>query len=174
MLHRRLLSTDLKGPLDLNDADLVENMRSILILANKTRSAELRHSLQYELNFPPQIAFGNLETAPLSPWPFSAARSALNQPLPRNVHLLTLQQLNSTLPLLLRLAHIYETLDPSPWTLSAAVNLTALMPERATILGERALSAMLAVDEVAVNDRLPVRQAVISLNSTDIRTFFLQ
>jgi hypothetical protein len=144
MYHRRTLSEDGRGPLDLDDRDNLQNIRSFLAFTDSATSTNWRHHQQYVLNFPPSIFYSTSSYT-------NAARnySALTQPFPQNVHLLSLIQVNSSFTgILVRLAHIYAVGEdpvlsqPATIQLSDYINFASIasMDER-TLTGLHASAA---------------------------------
>jgi alpha-mannosidase len=119
MAHRRVLSIDFDGPLNLDDSDYIHNMQSLLLFDTIQNSANLRKQLQYAQQFPPTLFFSQTSSS----WNFPPSNSPLTKDFPPNVHLLTLSLPNSTSPALLRFVHIYELDDGSSFASPVQFNV---------------------------------------------------
>lgn len=135
MIHRRILTSDLKGPLAINDTDRLENIRSMLLFSPISLSAPLRHKLSYLLQFPPFPLF-SLNATCLSDFSAPAA-------LPEAIHLVTLSFLRAD-TLLVRFANVFEPADNSSGAVTFDVAETLPF---ITALQERTLTAVASVDQ---------------------------
>ena len=99
--------------------------------------------LQYELNFPPTLLFAAGSGGSAS-WSFVSNYSALLQPLPANIHLLSLIQLNtSTTEYLLRLVNIYEAGDDPVFSQPTTIALADYIKAGTIVsMNERTLTAV--------------------------------
>ena len=138
MIHRRILTSDLKGPLALNDTDRLENVRSLLLFAPADTSAALRHKLTYLLQFPLQPLFSSNLSCPAG---FSAPVA-----LSPAVHLLTLAFLNAS-TLLLRFAHIFQPGEDANFSVPITFDVAQMLPFVSNVT-ERSLSGVWAANEV--------------------------
>lgn len=119
MIHRRDITTDLQGPLNLDDTDYVHNMQSLLLFDNIQNSANLRKRLQYIQQFPPTVFFSQTSSG----WSFPPSNSPLVKDFPPNVHLLTLMLPSLNSPFLVRFVHIYEKDDGSSLATPVQLNV---------------------------------------------------
>ena len=99
--------------------------------------------LQYELNFPPTLLFAT-GTGGSGHWPFVSNYSALLQPFPANIHLLSLIQLNSsTTEYLLRVVNIYEAGDDPVFSQPTTIALADYVKAGTIVsMNERTLTAV--------------------------------
>ena len=191
MYHRRTISTDLRGFLNLDDQDNLQNIHTTMLFADIATSTRLRRQIQYNVQFPPTLLFAATSYLADS-WPYAGNYSALLQPLPLNVHLLSLLQLNQTFSqVVLRLAHIFEVEDNSPLSQPVSFALADYIGF-ASIDGmnERTLTTVHPVSYLAEStsrftgrrntmiDDLVAPSAsnnyTVTLQPTQIRTFFVQ
>jgi len=190
-------STDYKGPLNLDDSDHLENIRTWVLFGNAQKSAQLRHKLQYQLNLQPTIAYAPLPAS--AKWPYLPSWSPISQSFPPNVHLLSLLQYNNTLndTLLLRLVHIFEKGEDPVLSLPVTLDLDKYLSFASIVeMEERSLTATLPIS--AVKNRwtwsttqqkqqdsrpnsMPSSSSpsnkegsqVVTLNPAEIKTFFV-
>lgn len=161
MYHRRVLSTDFRSPMLLDDTDRMENVQTLLLFGNATGSTQLRKTLQYQLQFPPALLYapvrfgparsvGALQSALRAAWPYRARYSPLRAELPPNVHILSLMHLNASLStMVLRLVHLYEAGEHAELSRPVSVDLGSLFGFAALQeLDERSLNVVLPVSEV--------------------------
>jgi len=170
MLHRRSISTDGDGPLNLDDTDHLENIQFLLLFDHTSSSTTLRHKLQYMQQFPPTVAFGVVSKE--TPWNgYRNEFSALKEELPLNVHLLSFQFLNSNYSrLLLRLLHVYEVDDPSPLAKPITINnLNDYFRKKFFSMEERSLTGVKPVKE-----NVKAIDSAIRLNPIQLRTYYVQ
>jgi hypothetical protein len=163
MYHRRIISTDFKGPLDLDDTDHLENLQTLLLFGDISTSTRLRHKLQYFQNFRPAITFSHAASSSSSSVALArtstAAWSPLSSSLPLNVHLVSLVQFNDTIngqnqpnTLLLRLGHIFEKGEDPVLSQPVTLDLSKYFTFGSIVsIDERALSPVLPIS--AMNDR---------------------
>eukprot|EP01116_Phalansterium_solitarium_P021418 TRINITY_DN664_c0_g1_i1.p1 TRINITY_DN664_c0_g1~~TRINITY_DN664_c0_g1_i1.p1 ORF type:complete len:981 (-),score=289.32 TRINITY_DN664_c0_g1_i1:155-3097(-) len=189
-MHRRAIEYDHKGP-NCDDVDRLENVRYLLHFDSVPNAAAQRTQLQYRHQFPPTVFFSS--GANPGAWPYRTQYSAMLQPFPDNVHLLTFEYLSAnSSSLLVRLAHVYETGEQTPLSKPAAVTLADYLPLSASAsVVEMTLSAVLPTSELArwswstadgastaANgfkcDGEECSTASIVLNPSQIRTFFVQ
>ncbi len=181
------MSTDGRGPLDLDDSDDLQGLRTYISLANTQTSMQLRHQQQYVLQFPPTLLFTQT-TGGASGWPFVANYSSLAQAFPANVHLLSLIHLNETFnPILVRLVHIYEAGDDPVLSLPATIQLadifafaTIVSVDERTLTGVHAVSYLDSLGPHSTPRGGPARVAPskangfsVTLQPTEIRTFYV-
>ena len=187
MIHRCILSEDGKGPLDEMELNNLQNIEKAMIFGAGVESTRIRRQVQYALQYPPTLLY-TPTTHTAASWPYAGNYSALLQPLPYNVHLLTLMQLNSTFsPALLRLAHIYEVGEDPIYSQPANITLADFIGFAGiSALDERTLTAVHPVSFLAgrmsgfgggmggAPDHVPTREEgyVVTLQPTQIRTFF--
>lgn len=50
----------MKGPLDLDDNDVLENIQTFVLFDTEESSTTLRHKLQYIQQFQPTLVFSNI------------------------------------------------------------------------------------------------------------------
>ena len=191
MYHRRVISTDLDGPLNLDDQDNLQNIHTTMLFADIATSTRLRRQIQYNVQFTPTLLFAATPHLAAS-WPYAGNYTALLQPLPPNVHLLSLLQLNQTFSqVVLRLVHIFEVEDDSPLSQPVSLALSDYIGF-ATIEGmnERTLTTVHPVSYLgdsttrftgrrnSLIDELVAPTAsnnyTVTLQPTQIRTFFVQ
>ena len=177
-----------RASIGLDDIDNLQNIRSIMLFSNISTSTLLRRQLQYQLQFPPTLFYSVAAGQP-SNWPFATNNSALLQPLPLNVHVLSLLQLNSTVDLVLRLVHIYELGDDPVLSQPVSLQLSQYFAFASiSSMDERTLTTILPVS--ALDDRMtrftgkkkagqervaPTQENgfLVTLTPTAIRTFFV-
>ena len=94
-----------------------------MLLGNQQVATRLRKQLQYSVNFPPTLLFAQ-STGGAANWHYNANYSALFQPLPANIHLLSLIQLNTSMTTyLVRLVNIYEAGDDPVYSQTTTIAL---------------------------------------------------
>lgn len=171
MVHRRILTSDLKGPLALNDTDRLENARSLLLFGPVESAAPLWHRLTYLLQYPPQPLFS---VAAACPKDFAAPAA-----LPPAVHLLTLSFLTPQ-TLLVRFAHVFEANEDANYSVPITFDVTTVLPFVSS-LSERTLSGVAAINDDRRRKWSAVRNAAIAapvgnfsitLVPGQIRTFY--
>lgn len=87
----------------------------------------LRENFQRNL-FKPLVAYTPMNGMDVKSWlqKFVVKASTMAHPLPDNVHLLTIDNQNYGSKVLIRLAHLYETSEPSPHSISVTLQLANL------------------------------------------------
>jgi len=122
MLHRRIITTDHYGPLDLDDTDHLENVRFYLVFDKAPIATPLRRRLQHQMQFPPTLSFASFPS--FQKWKYKTSFSPLKQPLPDNVHLMTYKyQSSNSSKLTFRLLNIFEEDDQTPLAQPVTINL---------------------------------------------------
>uniref|UniRef100_A0A2C9M4I6 Glycoside hydrolase family 38 central domain-containing protein n=1 Tax=Biomphalaria glabrata TaxID=6526 RepID=A0A2C9M4I6_BIOGL len=127
MVHRRLLYDDAKGvgePLNEPGDDgkgLIIKGTHYLVLDSVENSASIYRPLAQQIFWEPQVSFSDLNIDPASyVKKFKTKWSGLASALPRNVHLLTMEQFRHTgpvpspsgsVPYLIRFEHFYENYE---------------------------------------------------------------
>ncbi|CAG2111159.1 unnamed protein product, partial [Medioppia subpectinata] len=132
MVHRRILNDDgmgVKEPLNEPGVDgngLVIRGRFWLQLATLASATELHREAANRLMMEPVVTFSRLDKEPATYHKEHRTNyTALYNPLPRNIHLLTLEQWpNRTL--LLRLEHFYQWNESREWSTPVRVELRDL------------------------------------------------
>ncbi|XP_059158646.1 lysosomal alpha-mannosidase-like isoform X2 [Physella acuta] len=165
MVHRRLLYDDAKGvgePLNETGIDgkgLIIRGTHYLVLDNVETSASIYRPLAQEIFLQPQVTFSDLKVEPsVYVQLFRTQWSALATSLPKNVHLLTLEQFRHTgpvpspgpsVPYLIRFEHFYEKGEDA--TLSNPVTFdiqNIFAPFQLTDVHELALGANIPIEQV--------------------------
>eukprot|EP01138_Halocafeteria_seosinensis_P006677 gb/GECG01006825.1/.p1 GENE.gb/GECG01006825.1/~~gb/GECG01006825.1/.p1 ORF type:complete len:1010 (+),score=105.95 gb/GECG01006825.1/:1-3030(+) len=134
MVHRRLLRDDFKG-LDqaLNESGLTgeglitRGLHRVAFGNTSETIVNLRENFQENL-FKPLIAYAPMNGIDVKTWlqQYTVKGSTLNQPLPKNVHLLTVDNQNYGSKVLIRLAHLYEKDEPAPYSNTQTIELANL------------------------------------------------
>jgi len=190
MIHRRAITTDFEGILDLDDTDHLENVQYLLIFDTIPSSANLKKRLQYYQQFPPTLFFGQIPSN--SAWNYPATYSPLKKDFPSNVHLLTLQLGSTTSSnVTFRLAHIYEKDDGSTLSQPVTLNLADYFAfASVTQLEERSLTGIWALKDLhrwnwktSSSQQKQESQTydspsskgdfVVTLNPVEIKTFYI-
>lgn len=185
MLHRRVISSDRRGPLELDDTDHLQHLQTLLLYDTAKTSTRLRKLLQYQQQFPPTLM---ASTVPGRTWPYRAVYAPLRADLPDNVHLLSLLHLNLSMArMVVRLAHIYQAGDDTDLAQSVTLNLNDYFAfSRVEALDERSLTTVLPVSEVdrrwtwqaggtrprAAPPQARSDDATVTLTPAQIRTFY--
>jgi len=142
MLHRRMMVSDSRGPMALDDTDRLENSKIYLIVDRKSVATDLRHRLQYLQSFPPTLALRVVSQPDISGT--NQIYSPLLQEFPKNIHVMTFRYPFSTSQeVLLRLVNIYQKGDLSAENLAqpASADLSKYFPH-ITEVSERTLNAV--------------------------------
>ncbi|CAG2111338.1 unnamed protein product, partial [Medioppia subpectinata] len=202
MVHRRILQDDGMGVDEaLNEPGvdgkgLVIRGRFWLQLATVASAAELRREAVNRLMMEPVVTFSRLDKEPTHYHKEHRTNyTALYNPLPRNIHLLTLEQwANRTL--LLRLEHFYQWNESREWSTPVRVELRDVFREfvvydvlETTLSAtENILAVRLRFWETNANNRLspqthrfePKRHELnttdlsVIINPMEIRTFIVR
>ncbi|XP_063787232.1 lysosomal alpha-mannosidase [Pseudophryne corroboree] len=132
MVHRRLLFDDFRGVGEAlletgpNGEGLVVRGRQLLFLDSPKDSADLHRTLALQEYMSPQIILSSGEGVPYrSHQGLSMQFSALQEPLPQNVHLLTLA-LHQPNKVLLRLEHPFQGQESGNYSQPVTLNLKEL------------------------------------------------
>jgi hypothetical protein len=162
MLHRRILWSCFGYNLNetgLDGRGLIITGTHRLFLSS-SEDAMTRMRLQQQRAYSPLLPLFQ----PGSSRPLPPSTTAMQQPLPPNVQLLTLQQLNATTTLL-RLSHSFAPDESAEWSQPAVVDLTRLFTRRLAAVEEMSLTG---------NARLSsgTNYSHLVLQPMQVRTFF--
>eukprot|EP01138_Halocafeteria_seosinensis_P015418 gb/GECG01015735.1/.p1 GENE.gb/GECG01015735.1/~~gb/GECG01015735.1/.p1 ORF type:complete len:239 (+),score=21.56 gb/GECG01015735.1/:1-717(+) len=137
MVHRRLLRDDFEGlnqalnETGLTGEGLITRGLHRLGIGNSSETVvTLRENFQENL-FKPLIAYAPMNGVDVKTWlqQYTVRSSTLNQPLPKNVHLLTVDNQNYGSKVLVRLAHLYERHEPAPYSHNVTLELANLFSD---------------------------------------------
>jgi alpha-mannosidase len=165
MLHRRILWSCFGYNLNETGVDgrglIITGTHRLFLSAKDDTMTRMR--LQQQRSYAPLLPLFSPSSA--SPQPLPQSTSGIRQPLPPNVELLTLQQLNATTSVV-RLSHSFAINESSVWSRTAHVDLTRLFTRQLVSVEEMSLTG---------NAKRPSSSANltdITLRPMEVRTFF--
>ncbi|XP_075062727.1 lysosomal alpha-mannosidase [Mixophyes fleayi] len=192
MVHRRLLFDDYRGvgeallELGPHGKGIVVRGRQMLLLDTPEDSADLHRPLALQEYMAPQIILSPGEGVPYGSEQGSSTQfSALQAPLPKNVHLLTLA-LHQDNKVLLRLEHPFQGRESGNYSQPVTVNMKELIPFLSlSDFEETTLSANLPKSKMTrkhwraktapalprTNSSTVLDPSSVTLNPMEIRTF---